>query len=581
MRLILVTILTLLSSCPFVHADFALQSFIMWDYRDAAPGTVSLANYHEWLGSYCQNNPPPRLILYITDPCNPDPTGSQGWLNFYDPTASVTDANGKMTFVGFLKNVYPIVPDVELFIELSSFSDSVSPDPANSCWGGSPSATSMNPEWLPSAFSRLPNAMGWLEALMQNPNLQGANPVTAFCFDPEGAGGTPEYVKMMLWMDKYLTTVAPLEVQPLSLSMTLIVEAHTLVKTCVAELPTPQASGSLWPADLWKTAQASSGINLYIEQLTNGSGYLPWRPASTKPLLDRAYLQTYSACLAQRTPGSSTSELWRFATESTDCDCTSSSMYTVQNPATAASNLVDVMQRVPSACGMGSIEASVSGNTVTLSGTNSIMPFMEGYTRLILDGPSGPIPSAGEWKYMAGDPPSADTAVVSGPVESSSGQSLPYTYTEIAMDFRAPAMTDTSPERIILMFSAEKSGLLPFFGWGTPGDYYSFIDNFYASAQATSDATTVYMGASGGLPVPQNHFAIYDLKQICDNWGIDTYGVLSCTGDGTQDGQVNTADMLHAISFWGTAEPAADHDSNGVVNVQDLLIIVHSWGDCL
>jgi hypothetical protein len=88
------------------------------------------------------------------------------------------------------------------------------------------------------------------------------------------------------------------------------------------------------------------------------------------------------------------------------------------------------------------------------------------------------------------------------------------------------------------------------------------------------------MGASGGLPVPQNHFAIYDLKQICDNWGIDTYGVLTCTGDGTQDGQVNTADMLHAISFWGSAEPAADHDSNGVVNVQDLLIIVHNWGDC-
>ena len=28
------------------------------------------------------------------------------------------------------------------------------------------------------------------------------------------------------------------------------------------------------------------------------------------------------------------------------------------------------------------------------------------------------------------------------------------------------------------MFSAEKSGLLPFFGWGTPTTFYQFIDEF-------------------------------------------------------------------------------------------------------
>ncbi len=552
----------------------------MWDYRDAAPGTVTLSKYHEWLGSYCQNNPPPRLILYVTDPCNPDPTGTQGWLTFYDPTAGVTDSDGNITFVGFLKELKPYVSDVELLVDLASFSATVSPDPANSCWSGTPSGSSLEPTWLPPAFSRLPNAMGWLEALMQNVNLQGANPIQAFALDPEGSGGTPEYVDIMLWLDKYKATIASPQVQGLDVSMTLAFEAHTLVKNCVAELPTPLASGSTWPASLWTNMQANSGVANYYTQIQQGNGFLPWR-TTTQPLLQRAYLQVYSACVAQRTPGSETSELWRFASDSSDCDCTTNSTYTIRTAADAATSLVDVMQRVPSACGMGTIEAvAVSRANVQLTGTSSIMPFWEGYTRLYLDSPSGPIPSSGVWKYNVGEPPLTDSAVVSGVAEGTSGQSLPYKYTEISMDFRAPEMTDSSPNRIILMFSAEKKGLLPFFGWGTPGNYYSFITNFYNSTQATSDATTVYMGGNGGLPVPQNRFAMYDLKQICDNWGIDSYGVLLCPGDGTLNGVVNLADILHAISFWGTSEQTADHDENGIVGVQDLLIVVHNWGDC-
>jgi hypothetical protein len=288
----------------------------------------------------------------------------------------------------------------------------------------------------------------------------------------------------------------------------------------------------------------------------------------------------YSACVAQRTPGSETSEFWRFASTSTNCDCSDTSTYTIQDSATIASNLVDVMQRTPAACGMGTIEASVSGKTITLTGTNSIMPFMEGYTRLYLNSASGPIPTSGVWKYMASDPPVSDSAVVTGSAESSNGQSLPYTYTEISIDFRAPAMTDTSPDRIILMFSAEKTGLLPFFGWGTPENCYSFIDNFYNSTQATSDVTTVYMGGSGGLAVPQNRFGLYDLKQICNNWNLGPYGTTTCTGDGTQDGTVNTADVLHGISHYGSSETTADHDQNGTVNIHDLLIVVHNWGTC-
>jgi hypothetical protein len=561
-------------------ATYDLQDFILWDYRDAAPNSVTLPKYHEWLLTYCETNAPPRLILYVTDPCNPDPTGTQNWFQFYNPAAGLVDTDGNLTFVGFLTQLQPHVSDVEILIDSASFSNSVSPNPANSCWNGSPSGESMEPTWLPQAFSRLPNAMGWLEAIMNNSYLQGANPVTSFCFDPEGSGGTPAYINILLWMDKYKETLASNQVKALDVSMTLAFEAHTVVKVCVAELPASSDSSSPWPLDLWQVAQNNNDLSSYFSKLQSNAGYLPWRPASTNPLLDRAYLQVYSACVASRTPGQSTSELWRFAATSSDCDCTATETYTIQPSSSIASNLVDVMQRTPAACGLGAIEATVDGSQVHLTGTNSILPFMEGYTRLVLEGAGAPIPSSGVWKYLSGYPPVTDEAVVSGPLESSNSQSLPYKYTEISIDFRAPSMTDSSPDRIILMFSAEKEGLLPFFGWGTPSEYYSFIEAFYNATQATSAASTVFVGKKGGIPVKNNRFGIYELKQICENWGIDSYGVLTCVGDGTQDGQVNLADILHAISFWGTSEEPADHDGNGVVGIGDLLIIVHSWGDC-
>ncbi len=585
MRWIALSLFLSLPVCTVAKADYTLEDFILWDYRDGAPvrasdpTTVTLPKYHEWLLQYCQTNTPPRLVLYVTDPCNPDSSGTQGWLKFYDPTAGVTDSDGNMTFVGFLKQLQPTVNDVELLIDLASFSSTVTPDPANGCWNGSPSGTSLEPTWLPDAFSRLPNTMGWLEAIMANTNLQGANPVTALALDPEGSGGTPAYVNILLWLDKYKATVASSAVNNLDISMTFAFEAHTVVKNVVAELPTPLDGSSLWPASLWTNMKTNSGVAAYYALIEQGNGYLPWR-STTEPLLQRAYLQVYSACIAQRTPGAETSEFWRFATTSSDCDCSETSTYTTHNAASIASNLVDVMQRTPAACGMGTIEASVSGKTITLTGTHSIMPFMEGYTRLFLNTSSGTIPASGVWKYMASDPPATDSANVSGPVVDSGGQSLPYNYTEISMDFRAPAMTNTSPDRIILMFSAEKEGLLPFFGWGTPATFYSFVENFYSATQATSDTTTVYMGGSGGLPVPQNRFGLYDLKQICTNWNLGPYGTTTCAGDGTQDGTVNVADVLHGVSHYGSTESSADHDLNGTVNVLDLLLVIQNWGPC-
>ena len=58
------------------------------------------------------------------------------------------------------------------------------------------------------------------------------------------------------------------------------------------------------------------------------------------------------------------------------------------------------------------------------------------------------------------------------------------------------------------------------------------------------------------------------------------YGSIPYTGDGTQDGVVNSADVLHAINYWGTNDTNADHDENGTVDIKDLLLVIHNWGLC-
>lgn len=624
-------ILTALAMSTTVTADYTLEDFILWDYRDDAPKKgsppnqtgLTLPDYHDKLLQYCQTNAPPRLVLYVTDPCNYD-NGTQGWLKFYDPTAGLIDSDGKRTFVGFLKEIHQHVSDVELLIGSTSFTTDTThqQNPANGCWGGLPSGTSIATPLLPSVFARLPNTMGWLKELMSNVNLQGANPVTALALDPEGAGGTPEYVNILLWLDKYKASqYASPAVASLEISMTFGVEAHTAVKACVAELPAGPTSPSLWPLTLWHTTQTSPSVSAYYNLLNNTltPGYLHWRPTSTEPLLQRAYLQVYSACPTScilpngtceyfsltkcndlggalsysRCAGASSGEFWRFATDSinNDCDCYKTS-YTVKPPQTIANNLVDVMNRVPAACGIGKIAATIVTAVKTpqmqLHGIDSILPFMDGYTRLHLVTTLTPptyIPMSGNWTYEFDSPPATEnTVIVQGDnANDSGGNHYDYMYTEISMDFTIPEMTTTSPDRIILMFSAEKDdiGLLPFFGHGTMQQYLDFIEAFYSLAGGSNPSNPVFMGPQGALlGVRPDRFAIYDLKQICSNWNIGACGTILCTGDGTQDGEVNSADVLHAINYWGTNDTNADHDENGTVDIKDLLLVIHNWGLC-
>ena len=595
MRL-LVFILACTMCTTTAAAGTSLNDFVLWDYRDGAPvavgnpDTVSLPDYHQWLLTYLQSHPPPRLVLYVTDPCHPDPDGSKGWKDFYDPTAGETTATGDLTFIGFLKQANALVSDVSVFISWASFPPANPanrddpPDPMNACWGGSPSGEHMEPSWLPAQFERLPNAMGWLEALMSNATLSGSNPVQSFCLDPEGSGGTPAYLQLLLWLDKYQSTIASAAVQALDIEMTLGFEAHTVTKVLVAELPAPVgAAVSNWPADLWTVAQDNTDLSSYATLLSANAGQLPWR-TTTKPLLQRAALQVYSACIDPRTPGESTSAFWRWMTSNNDCACGPGSTYTLRPATDIAASLVNVMQRVPDACGDGTIAAVANGSGADLTGTGSFMPYMEGYSRLMLETSSGgTIPATGEWKYVEGTPPQADAMTVTGPSEGSGGQSLNYRFTEISIDFRAPPMTVQSPDRITLLFSVEKTDLYPFFGWGNATSFYAFIDAFHAGTQATDPASTVYEGQSGGLPVPVTAFGLYDLKQLCDNWGIAHYagvGGSQCMGDLDESGAVGSADLLLLLDDWGTSAPAADLDGNGMVDVLDLIALLRAWGTC-
>tara|TARA_B100001059_G_C17830611_1_gene584409 strand:+ start:2170 stop:4053 length:1884 start_codon:yes stop_codon:yes gene_type:complete len=588
-RLVMIMGFLAISSVGF--AQTTLNDLILYDYRDGAPvkpsvpGSVSLAKYHQWLLTYLDKHTPPRMVLYITDPCAPDitdPAFRRNWLNFYNPNANATDSTGKLTFVGFLKQANAHVDDIELLIDSASFNHNVT-DPQNGCWNGSPSGQAMNPTLLPLAFERLPNVMGWLDAVMANTHLQGSNPVKALSLDPEGSGGTPYYIDILLWLDEYMTTLASPAVSSLDISMTLGFEAHTTTKLLVAELPAPVApnvSISKWPADLWTTAQHTD--HNYIDLLNANNGYLHWR-TSSDPLLDRAYLQVYSACVPARVNGNTTSEFWRWINNSPTCDCSVAGTYTARQPADVASSLVKTMQRLPASCGPGTIEATQNGTQVKLIGTGSFIPFMQPYSRFRLDAGNGVTipPNDAVWKSPSYTPMVDEMNITA--TGDSNGQSLPYEFTEITMDFRAPPMTDTSPDRIILMFSAEKSGLLPFFGWGTQTTFYQFIDEFINATRATDDASTVYVGSTGGLPVATNRFAIYDLKQICDNWNITNYGTTLCDGDVNSTLTVDIDDLLLVIENWGdscTDGCPADTDGDNDVDIEDLLTVLAEYGDC-
>ena len=51
---------------------------------------------------------------------------------------------------------------------------------------------------------------------------------------------------------------------------------------------------------------------------------------------------------------------------------------------------------------------------------------------------------------------------------------------------------------------------------------------------------------------------------------------LGCTGDPTQDGAVNTDDVLEVINLWGSS--AFDVDGDGLCGASELLAVLADWG---
>lgn len=52
-----------------------------------------------------------------------------------------------------------------------------------------------------------------------------------------------------------------------------------------------------------------------------------------------------------------------------------------------------------------------------------------------------------------------------------------------------------------------------------------------------------------------------------------------CVGDLTNDGFINTDDLLLLVGSWGT-NGVGDINQNGIVNTDDLVLLVGAWGTC-
>jgi len=67
------------------------------------------------------------------------------------------------------------------------------------------------------------------------------------------------------------------------------------------------------------------------------------------------------------------------------------------------------------------------------------------------------------------------------------------------------------------------------------------------------------------------------------NPGIGIYfntTLVTCDGDINSDGTVDVIDLLAVIGAWGNTSGPEDIDEDGVVAVGDLLIVIGSWGSC-
>ena len=75
-----------------------------------------------------------------------------------------------------------------------------------------------------------------------------------------------------------------------------------------------------------------------------------------------------------------------------------------------------------------------------------------------------------------------------------------------------------------------------------------------------------------------------DVNSSNDDWFVDDVTIQAvppCVGDVSDDGVVNTTDLLLVLGNWGDCDGcAADVDGDGTVDTIDLLLLLGAWGPC-
>ena len=567
---------------------FDAMNFVMWDYRDAAPSEVTLAAYHEWLLTYCAQHPPQRLVLYVSDPT------SASDYSFYNANDAAVTATGSTNFVGFLQELHAQSPavEVEVLIDRSSWPQVATP----------PSSGTLQ---LPDVWNDLPDAFTWLTTLMGNSALAGGNPIKGLTVDPEMGCVNPNepncvmtdntcpcasiaYQRIVDWLDNQKRVNG---LSALRIGLALEVDSQNFAKVNVSDFP--MASDLIGVLDAASPELASH---------TNGSTPPTWRASGDNiSLLQSVYLEAYVGCgeVPQGKPDAgqilTQGSYWRWMTNG---GCNDSATPVPTSPAVAALAFQRSLQRVPSVASVGSIVATPQGApNVLMTGTgtnfdytNQFCPY-EDYTRIAIAKPDGTfIPDITQqlsWVLPLSSGSVAANALLAGatgPQVNAGTAPLPFYYTEIPFDWGAPSMTPAMVNRIFFAFSAEKDTLLPFFGYWTSDNFVSFVDQFRNATQGTDATKTIYQDSAGNaIAMPMNNFAIYDLKQACNQWNIATYPVAApppCVGDLDLDGTVDSADIAGILLHWGEAGGHADLDKSGEIDGSDLGLALINSGAC-
>ena len=221
-----------------------------------------------------------------------------------------------------------------------------------------------------------------------------------------------------------------------------------------------------------------------------------------------------------------------------------------------------------------------------------------------------------------------DGGVVSGPIGSVTGTSLPNGSEPVELEF-ADLNADGIPDVItvnegddslsILLGDGTEFGSASSFTVGTSPqsmtvyDFDNDLDDDLVVSIINverelviirNDSTgTVVLSAgdavgSGSDPILVEHGdfdqdGLEDLACVIDlggaplrghvNPGIGIYfntTLVTCDGDINSDGAVDVVDLLAIIGAWGNTSGPEDIDGDGVVAVGDLLIVIGNWGSC-